>query len=72
MVTEALNGSGWKGPSRSSNSNLPVMEKHLPLEQVALSPVQLGLEQLRGLLALVTRREVWGWFILSSSGASGC
>lgn len=66
MVTESQNGSGWKGPKRSSNPNFPAMEEYLPPKQVALSPVKLGLEHFKGVLTLVTRREEWGQFILSS------
>lgn len=38
MVTESQDDSGWKGPERSLNSDLPAMEEHLPPVQAALSP----------------------------------
>lgn len=58
MVTEFRMAWVGKGLKKTSNSNFLDMEEHLLPNQVALSLVQLGLEELKGLLASVTRREV--------------
>jgi len=43
------NGLGWQGPYRSSSSNPPATgQGHLPLDQVAQSPIQPGLEPCQG------------------------
>lgn len=39
QALESYNGLDWKGPLRSSSSNLPTVGKHLPLDQVAQIPI---------------------------------
>jgi len=44
-IIESTNSLGWKGPYRPSSSKAPCHgQGHLPLDQVAQSPIQPGLE----------------------------